>query len=540
MRENSMAETSARGRLARAALLLTAATVTSRLLGYMRDAILYAQFGQNRYTDCYQVAFSVPDFFYNLLVGGVLASAFIPVFGGYLATGREDEGWYVASSLFNLLFLLLLVVISFGMLYAPQFVHILAPGFDADSVALTAHLTRIMLFQTLFLGLAGMMIGVLNSYKRFTGNALSIMLYNVPVILVGLYLLHHPALLNNPGRAISFYSVGVMAGAAISLLVQLLSILKLGPRYHLVLDLRHPGVRLFGILVFPVLISQSVAYFNTFVTQYLASGLPGGQLAASKLALRIMMIPLGLFATSIGVAVFPTMAEQAAQGRWNDFRRSISLGLRTTNFLTFPAAAGLVALGLPITRLFFQFGKFTTQNAALTSVALFYYSFGIIGYSSEMLLARAFYAIKDTVTPVLVTIGMIILNIVMSVQLVKPMGVGGLALAYSTAGVVEIIALLVILKIRIGHIDGRHILSSGIGTIVSSLGMGIACYFTVNKLQQLLGVASKLSQLAAVGGSIVVGILIYFLIASMLRMEEVQFTLEMLGRRFKGRRTRSV
>jgi putative peptidoglycan lipid II flippase len=299
-------------------------------------------------------------------------------------------------------------------------------------------------------------------------------------------------------------------------------------------------VRLFGILVFPVLISQSVAYFNTFVTQYLASGLPGGQLAASKLALRIMMIPLGLFATSIGVAVFPTMAEQAAQGRWNDFRRSISLGLRTTNFLTFPAAAGLVALGLPITRLFFQFGKFTTQNAALTSVALFYYSFGIIGYSSEMLLARAFYAIKDTVTPVLVTIGMIILNIVMSVQLVKPMGVGGLALAYSTAGVVEIIALLVILKIRIGHIDGRHILSSGIGTIVSSLGMGIACYFTVNKLQQLLGVASKLSQLAAVGGSIVVGILIYFLIASMLRMEEVQFTLEMLGRRFKGRRTRSV
>jgi putative peptidoglycan lipid II flippase len=540
MRENAMPETSARGRIARAALLLTAATITSRFLGYMRDAMLYSLFGMGRITDCYQAAFSVPDFTYNLLVGGALASAFIPVFGGYLATGREDEGWYVASSLFNVIFLILMIVISFGELYAPQFVHILVPGFNSDAIALTAHLTRIMFFQTLFMGLAGIMIGVLNSYKRFTGNALSIMLYNVPVVLVGFYLLHHQALLANPGKSIAYYSVGVMTGAAISLLVQVPWLLRLGLRYRLVLNLRHPGVKLFGILVFPVLISQSVAYFNTFVTQYLASSLPGGELSASKIALRIMMIPLGLFATSIGVAIFPTMTEQAAQGRWSDFRQSISLGLRTTNFLTFPAAAGLVALGLPITRLFFQFGKLTPQDAALTSAALFFYSFGIIGYSAEIMLTRAFYAIKDTLTPVLVTIGMIVLNVVMSFLLVKPMGLGGLALAYSSAGVVEMLALLLILRIRIGHIDGRRILSSGIGTILACVAMGIACYYTADGLQRLLGITHKLSQLAAVGGSITVGILIYFFVAFLLRMEEVQFTLEMLGRRFNIRRARSA
>ena len=155
-------------------------------------------------------------------------------------------------------------------------------------------------------------------------------------------------------------------------------------------------------------------------------------------------------------------------------------------------------------------------------------------------MTRAFYAIKDTLTPVLVTIGMIVLDVVLSILLVKPMGLNGLALAYSSAGIFEVIALLFILRIRIGRIDGRHILSSGIKTIVACVGMGIVCYYTVNELQRLLGVAHKLSQLAAVGGSIAVGIAVYFALASLLRMDEMQFALEMLGRRFHIRRVRSA
>ncbi len=155
------------------------------------------------------------------------------------------------------------------------------------------------------------------------------------------------------------------------------------------------------------------------------------------------------------------------------------------------------------------------------------------------MLTRAFYAIKDTRTPVLITFGMIALSVVLSFLLVKPMGLGGLALAYSSAGIFEMIALLVILRIRIGRIDGMRILSSGAGTIAASIAMGIVCYYTVNELQVLLGVASKLSQLVAVGGSITVGILVYFFVAFLLRMEEVQFTLEMLGRRFHIRRRNS-
>jgi putative peptidoglycan lipid II flippase len=200
----------------------------------------------------------------------------------------------------------------------------------------------------------------------------------------------------------------------------------------------------------------------------------------------------------------------------------------------------LVAIGLPITRLFFQFGNVTSQDAALTSAALFWYSFGIIGYSAEIMLTRAFYAIKDTLTPVLVTFGMIALSVALSFMLVKPMGVAGLALAYSAAGVVEMFALLTILRFKIGRIDGKRILSSGMGTIIASLALGISSYYTADRLQRMLGVAHKLPQLIAVGGSMIVGILVYFIVASLLRMEEMQFTLEMLGRRFRLRRAKAV
>ncbi len=523
-----------RRRIAHTALILTIAAIISRFLGYMRDAVLYAQFGQNRITDVYQAAFSVPDFFYIVLVGGALSSAFIPVFSSYLATDREEEAWYVASCIFNLIFVILLTVIFLGMIFTPQLVGILVPGFDAASIALTVQLTRIMFVQTLFLGLAGIMIGILNSYQRFSGNALSAVLYNIPVLLVGFFLFLRPDLLARPTQSITYYCYGVVAGAVLSLLVQLPYLIKNGLRYRLVLDLGHPGVRQFGFLVFPVLISQSVAYFNTFVTQNLASGLASGDLAALRLALRIMQIPLGLFALAIGTAIFPTMTEQAARKEWDKLRNSVAMGIKATNFLTIPAAVGLVVLGLPLTQLLFEFGQFSAQNSVLTSGALFFYSFGIIGYSAEIMLIRTFYAIKDTTTPVLVTIVMIFLNILMSIWLVKPMGLNGLALAYSLAGVFETAALLLILRIKTGQVGGMSILVSGTKTIFASLLMGLVSYYCLHLIQNLLGTATKLSQLAAVGGGIMTGLIVYFVITYMLRMEEADLAWGMVGRIFNS------
>ncbi len=523
---------SEREKVARAIGIITIAMILSRLLGYARDLALYAQFGQNRITDAYNAAFSIPDFLYMILVGGALSSAFIPVFGGYLATGREAEGWHVASSLANLIIILLLIGIGLGLVFTPQLVRILVPGFDPGELALTVRLTRIMFIQTFFMALSGVAIGILNSYKHFITPALGSILYNFAVVVVGWSLA--------PYLGIAAYSIGVVVGAVLNFAVQLPPLLKFGLRYRPVLDLAHPGVRQIGALVFPVLIGLSASQFNLFVSQNLASGLAGGLLAALRTAQRLMQVPLGIFAVAVGTAIFPTLTEQAARREWAQFRRSTSLGIRTVNFLTIPATAGLIALGLPAIRFLFEVGKFTPQDTWATATALFYYSFGIVGYSGALVLNRVYYALKDTKTPVLIGVTTVFLNLILNLVLVKFLGHGGLALAYSIVGIVNMTALLLILRVKIGSIDGRRILVSGAGALGSALIMGGASYLLVVRLEAFLGTVSKLSQLATVGAGVAAGAVLYPALAYLLRLEEFRLALDMLGRRlrvFRGNRS---
>ncbi|NPV29242.1 MAG: murein biosynthesis integral membrane protein MurJ [Firmicutes bacterium] len=517
---------SEREQVARAAGIITVAMILSRVLGYVRDLALYAQFGQNRITDAYNAAFSIPDFLYMILVGGALSSAFIPVFGGYVATGREEEGWRVASSLANLVILLLLLGIALGLVFTPQLVRILVPGFDAGEIGLTVRLTRIMLFQTFFMGLSGVTVGILNSYKHFATPALGSVLYNLAVVLVGWTLA--------PYLGIAAYSLGVVLGAVLNFAVQLPPLFRLGLRYRPVLELKHPGVRQIGALVVPVLVGLSVSQFNLFVSQNLASGLPGGLLAALKTAQRLMQLPLGIFAAAIGTAIFPTLTGQAARREWAQFRRTASLGIRTVNFLTIPAAAGLIALGLPVIRLLFEAGKFTPENTQATATALFYYSFGIVGYSGALILNRVYYALKDTRTPVLVGVATVFLNLILNLLLVRVLGHGGLALAYSVVGIVNMVVLILLLRVKIGHVDGRRILLSGAGALVSALAMGGAAWLLVGRLEEILGTVSKLSQAAAVGAGIGAGVALYLVFAFLLRLEELRLALEMIGRRLSS------
>jgi putative peptidoglycan lipid II flippase len=514
---------SEREKIARAVGIITIAMVVARILGYVRDALLYALFGQNRITDAYNAAFSIPDFIYMILIGGALSSAFIPVFGGYLAKGEEDEGWQVASIMLNLVIILMVAAITLGVVFTPQLVHLLVPGFKAGEIDLTVYLTRIMFFQTFFMGLSGVTIGILNAYKHFSTPALGSVLYNLSVVVIGG--------LFGPRIGIVSFAIGVVVGAVLNFAVQLPPLLRLGIRYKPVLDLSHPGIRQIGALVFPVLIGLSVSQFNLFVSQNLASALPSGQLAALKTAQRIMQLPIGIFAVAIGTAIFPTLTEQSARQELGQFRRTFSLWFRAINFLTIPCVAGLIAIGLPAIRLFFQMGKFTPESTVATSVALFYYSFGIIGYSGSLILNRVFYALKDTKTPVLVGIGTVFLNIVLNIWLVKPMGHSGLALAYSLVGIVNMLVLLFLLRAKIGNIDGHRIISSALGSAAASLATGGVAYLVVTWLQGLLGIATKFAQLIAVSGAVAAGILVYFLVTYFLKLEEFQLVLDLVKKK---------
>lgn len=514
-------------RVAKAAGMLMVAMILSRMIGYVRDMVIYARFGQNNFTDAYNAAFSIPDFLYYLLVGGALSSAFIPVFSSLIATKKEKEGWIVASTIFNIIIILMLFGIALGIIFAPALIHILVPGFTPENMELTVKMTRIMFVQTFFMALNGISMGILNSYQHFLAPAVGAVLYNLGIIIFGLIL--------SPYIGIMGFAVGVVAGAILNFCVQLPALWKIGLRYRPIIDLKHPGVQKIGTLILPVLIGLSVTHINLFVNQNLGSTLPEGMISALRAAQRIMQLPIGVFAIAIAVAVFPTLTGHAARGEKTEFKSTMSLGVRTIVFITLPSSIGLIALREPIVRLLFEQGRFTPEDTQATAYALFFYCIGLFAYSAIQLLNRVFYSLQDTKTPVTVGIFTIVINIALNFLLIRNLAHGGLALAYSLAGIVNMAGLLYILRKRIGSIDGRRIASSFLKTLGISVIMGLAVYQMAALVERYIGVGLKTGQIIQVLAGVAVGSAIFIGLAFAFKMEEAELARKLVLKRFAPR-----
>lgn len=511
-------------KVAKAAGIIMVAMIASRVIGYVRDVVISAQFGQNSLTDAYNAAFSVPDFLYYLLVGGALSSAFIPVFSSYIATDKEEDGWIVASTIFNIVMILMFIGIIFGLIYTPFLVKLLVPGFNPDTFGLTVVLTRVMFAQTFFMALNGISMGILNSYKHFLAPALGSVVYNVGIIVVGVIL--------SPYIGIMGFSIGVVVGAALNFAVQFPALRKIGLKYRPIINLRHPGVKKIGILILPVLIGLSVTHFNLFVNQNLASGLPEGYLTALRMAQRLMQLPIGIFAIAVAIAMFPTLTGQAAKKEITEFKKTVSLGIRTIIFITLPAAAGLIALKTPLVRVLYQQGKFTSENTEATAYALLFYCLGLFAYAALQFLNRVFYALQDTLTPVVVGLLTVAVNIGLNFLLIKPLYHGGLALAYSIAGIVNMLLLLYVLKLKLGTMDGRKIFTSFLKILGISTIMGVAVYWGSSITEGFVNVGTKVGQITQVTVGVSVGVLVYTTLALLIKMEEAQMAKGIMMRRF--------
>lgn len=521
-------------RVVKAAGLLMATMLVSRILGYLRDVIIYAQYGQNRITDAYNAAFSIPDFLYMLLVGGALSSSFIPVFSGYIATGKDEEGWEVASIVISLIMTLLGIGIVIGYIYTPELILLLVPGFDLQAMDLTIHLTRIMFLQVIFMALAGVSMGILNSYEHFTAPAIGSVLYNLGIIVFGV-LLGESIEAIWPGYGIAGFSIGVVIGAVANFGVQIPALLKIGLKFKINFNIFHPGFIRLGKLMLPVFIGLSISQINLFVNQNLASSLPAGGLAALRTGQRLMQLPIGIFAIAIAVAVFPTLTGHAARNEKKQFKITASLGLRSVMFITLPCAVGLAILRVPIIRFMFEFesGKFTHMATLATADALFYYCIGLVAYSAIHVLSRVFYSLQDTMTPVFMGALSIAVNITLSILLIKSMAQGGLALAYSMAGIFNMLALIWMLRRKIGAINGWQTIISFGQTLFASLIMGVACFYTLEISKIIWGVETKLGQLIQVSLGVGVGIVVFSVIALLFRMEEAEMVFGIVKRKFR-------
>jgi len=514
-------------KVAKAAVILMITVTISRILGFGREAVMMTLFGQNYITDAYRAAFSIPDFIYLLLVGGALSAAFIPIFSSYISTNREDEAWKSASIVFNYILLLLFILIAVAYFFTAPLIKLLAPGLPAEYAALAVSLTHIMFIQTFFMALSGISQGILNSYNEFVAPAIGSVLYNLLIIVIGIMLVKP--------LGIAAFSYGVVIGAVLNFAIQIPALRRVGIKYHFSWDYKNPGFTQIMLLMVPVLVGLSVVQLNLFVTQNLASSVGEGMISALNLAQKIMNLPIGIFGVAIATAIFPTLTALTARGEMASFRRTSSLGLRAIFMVTVPAAVGLVALGEPLIKLLFQQGEFTSAMSQITFQILVYFCVGLFAYSGIQVLNRSFFALKDTVTPLIAGVLTIGLNIVLSLQLVGPMGVGGLALASSLAGIFNLIFLLIVLRMKSGPIGARKIIISFSISVLASAAMFLVVHYSIQFIMTHLHLAAKLNQLVGVSVGMSLGIVVYGLIVYLFKLEESELVLGMIKKKLPKR-----
>lgn len=496
-----------RVQMARAATVVMVAFLASRVLGLGREMIIGNQFGTSRELDAYLAAFRIPDLIFQLIAGGALGSAFIPTFTSYLAHGDRREAWHLASAVGNIAVVVLTVCAVLATLLAPQLVsHVVAPGFAPEEQVLTVRLMRLMLICPIVFGISGIVMGILNSFQHFLLPALAPAIYNLSIIAGAAVLA--------PVIGIYGLVVGVVAGSFLHLLVQLPQLVRKGFTYQATLDISHPGVREIGRLMLPRVFGLAAVQLNFLVSTLLASTLAGGSLAALNYAWMLMFLPQGIFATAIATVAFPTFSELAATGQLEELRRVLSSALRLILYLTIPASLGLIVLGKPLIQLLLQRGQFDSASTQAVAWALQFFALGLCAHSALEIVARAFYSLHDTRTPVLVGVGAMILNISLSLLLIGPMLHGGLALANSIATIIETLLLLVILRTRLGGIEGKGLILSVTKTSLATLVMGSGVLWF-----QALALDSPM--IIQAGGAMLFGGTLFVATSLLLRSEEL-------------------
>ncbi len=515
--------------LVKAAGFLMAAQLISRILGFLRETLMAGFYGQGGVTDAYTASFILPDLLYWLLVGGVLSAAFIPVFSQYIAKGNEDEGWRVASSVVNLILLSLGGLTLVGLVFTPQFIRLVVPGLEPENMVLAIHLTRILLIQPMFMALSGLTMGVLNSYKIFWPSALGTVLYNACIIFFGI-ILADPA----KPESISGFAVGVVVGAFVSFAVQIPSLRKVGMRYYPIINWHDPGVRRIGALALPIIISYSLNQIQVVVNTNFGSSLSPGSITAVWYSYRLFQLPVGIFAIAIAVATFPTMTEQAALKQWDKLRQTISSAVRMVVFITLPISVGMIVLRFPLIRVLFQHGNFNAQDTLTTAIPLFYFAIGISAQSVIQILPRAFYALQDTWTPVIMGIISMVVNVIAMVLLIGPLAHGGLAFATTIAAIVNMMLLFYMLRRRLGQMDGWAMFWTSAKSLIASLFMAGVIWVWSEFLTPLIGIHTLGSLIVLVTGT-ALGALAFAGMAKILRMEEFEQAMGLVHRKIGTR-----
>ncbi len=435
------------------------AFIAANLVGLLRQIVINRAFGTSTVLDAYFAAFRVPDLLFHVIAGGALGSAFIPTFTGLLTKDDQPGAWRLASAAINWVLLLSTVLAALAAWMAPWLTkHILAPGFTPEQMALTATLMRTMLVSTVVFGVSGLLMAVHHSKHHFLSPALAPVLYNSGIIAGAVWL--------TPRWGIHGLAFGVLLGSALHLSIQLPMLRQYHGQYQLTMGFQNAAVHAVGRLMLPRALGLSVWQINFWVNTVIASSLPAGSLSALMIAFQVFTFPQAVIAQAIATAMFPTFSAQAARGETGEMLASLAASLRGALYLAIPATVGLWLLGKPLIAMLFQNRTFSERSTEMVTWALSWYALGLVSHSVVEIVTRAFYALRDTRTPVIIGLLAMLINVALSLIITNAFQAyglpphGGLALANTIATTLEMVGLLWLLRPRLGGLAAASILKS--------------------------------------------------------------------------------
>lgn len=388
-----------------AALTISFFSLVAKLLGLVRNRIFAGEFGAGDTLDIYFAAFRIPDFLYNILIIGILSSVFIPVFSEYLAKD-EKEAWKLANTALSVFLLILIVFCLVAIMFAPQLISFVAPGFDAAKQHAAVELTRIMFLSPILLGISNIVGNMLQVYKRFFSFALAPVMYNIGIIISALFFIKP--------FGVAGLAYGIVLGAFLHLCVQLPPLLKIGFSFRFRFDIAHPGLRKIIWLSLPRAVGLAAYQFNFIVITAIASTASAGSISVFNFANDLQFVPIGIVALSFVSAVFPMLSTAWANKDADTFLRELYLTVNQILYLVIPISLFLILERAQIVRVILGYGQFSWEDTRLTAAALGAFAISIFAQSLIPLFTRAFYAVQNTKTPVFINVASVFINIFFS------------------------------------------------------------------------------------------------------------------------------
>lgn len=514
-------------KLTGAAGIVMLSTLLSRITGFLRTLLISTQMMPKGYSDEFLLAFTLPDLVYDLLAGGAIAAALIPVLSTYLAKGNEKTGWKAIGTFMNatLIIMVILEVIFFS--FTGSLLSLLAPGFNEGTgdKELLIRLTRILLLSAPFMMLAGQLMGILNSYKRFAMASMGPVIYNICTIL-------SIAIFGNKSAELTAW--GVVVGVVIFFAVQFAAAFRHFKHYKPKLYLKSQAFKKLLALAIPSLVSSTIIEVNLIIARGYATYADEGMLTLLNNANRTWQLPLGIFAQSIGIALLPTLSEHFASENYSEFKKILYKGLRVVFMLCMPCTVFMMILNQDIMRIIFKWGEYSEREVFFSGLILLGYATALIFSSMLTLMTRSFYSIHDSTTPLLSGVFGIVANYLFNAIFMNftSLGIAGTALAYTISAFVNMMILMCAFKKKTGvdviADNFGHMLKVIVAVIPSGL-VTVGLHFLIRP-----NVESKISQILAIIPPVAAGIGLFWYALVSLRIPETVFIRDLIKSRIKA------